>query len=131
MNQFHPSVPFPLGEAIVKKQSKRNHFLKFFITVEIIHVFFQPSAAGKLHTMRQRGPWWFLMKIRLFLIWIDMSYFTQLFKIIKFPVIWHDFDKCYVKKWSENLSKLVENGLRTRHFHRFWNYGLCTTLIWI
>ena len=35
MNQFHPSVPFPLGEAIVKKQSERNHFLKIFLTVEI------------------------------------------------------------------------------------------------
>ena len=52
-------------------------------------------------------------------------------KTIKFLVIWHHFDNFYVKNWSQNLSKFIENGLPTRQFHHFWNYGLWTILIWI
>ena len=52
-------------------------------------------------------------------------------KIMKFIIIWHHFDNFYVKKWSENPTKSMENGRQTRQFYRFWNYRLRTTPIWI
>ena len=50
-------------------------------------------------------------------------------KIINFLVIWHHFDYFYINKWSENSSKSMKKGLRTRQFHRFWNCGLLSTSI--
>ena len=60
----------------------------------------------------------------------DEFHWTIYVKIIKFLVICHHFDNYYVKKWSEKPSKSVENGLQTRQFHHFWNYGLRITPIW-
>merc|ERR1712051_287056 len=72
------------------------------------------------------------MKIRVFSDLSKYEFLCPIYvKIIKFLVIWHHFDCFYVKKRSENPSKSTENSPKTRLFHRFWNYGLRTTPIWL